>query len=293
MIRTASRAVPRLLMGLVVTVLAWAAAPPRAAQGTEMVQVELQSTVLGRAWPVSAYLPRGFGEGERRYPMLFFLPGQGATTSDLLRRELAGIIDAAIAAGTMPPAVVVVPELRRSWGVNGRERMETALSEELIPEATRRWRGLGTRAGQAIGGISAGGYAALRLAMKQPERFAAVALLSPAIYVPVPPKWSAARNAGVFGATEFDFSVWSAMNYPALLPGLRERGIALPLLVASGDADHLGIAAQVVRLRQEWRMMDMPAEMVLVPGGHDDAVWRALLPRVLEFAFRIMAPPSP
>ena len=284
---------PRLLVGLVLVCAAWVAAAPRTALGTEMVQVELQSAVLGRVWPVSAYLPRDFGEGERRYPILFFLPGQGATTSDLLRRELAGIIDAAIVDRRMRQAVVVVPELRRSWGVDGKERMETALIEELIPEATRRWRGTGTRAGQAIGGISAGGYAALRLAMKYPDRFAAVALLSPAIYVPEPPARSSARNAGVFGAPDFDPAVWASLNYPTLLLGLRARGVTLPLLVASGQADHLGIGAQAVMLAREWHEMSMPVEMVLVPGGHDEVTWRGLLPRALEFSFRMMAATAP
>ena len=39
-----------------------------------------------------------------------------------------------------------------------------------------------------------GGYGALRFALKYPDMFAAAALLSPAIYDPVPPENSGARR---------------------------------------------------------------------------------------------------
>lgn len=261
-----------------------------AASAGEMQQLTLASEVLGRPWRLAAYLPDGHADGGRQYPMLFFLLGYGATQADAVRLDLAAAADAAIAAGTMPPAVVVVAETGHSWGLDASEAMHTALIEELVPMATRRWRGIDARHGRAVGGISAGGHAALHLAMLHPDRFAAAVLLSPAIYVPQPPRNSAAHSAAVFGAPVFRPELWAANNWPALLPGLRARGIKLPLFIASGTADHLGIAAHAETLAAAWRDAGMPVELATIPGGHDPAVWRALLPQALAYAFRHTTP---
>lgn len=279
----------RLLLALVLAAALPLAPAPSALAG-EVQQLTLASEVLGRPWRLAAYLPDGHADSGRPYPMLFFLLGYGATQADAARLDLAAAADAAIAAGTIPPAVVVVAETGHSWGLDGTEAMQTALLEELVPMATRRWRGIDARHGRAIGGISAGGHAALHLAMLHPDRFAAAVLLSPAVYVPVPPPRSAARSAAVFGAPGFRPELWAANNWPALLPGLRARGIALPLFIASGSGDHLGIAAQAETLAAAWRAAGMPVEVATIPGGHDSAVWRALLPQALAYAFRHAVP---
>ncbi len=259
------------------------------ARATELRRVTLDSAVLGRAWEMAVYLPQGHETSGRRYPLLLFMPGDGVTVAELSALGIDAAANAAIAAGKMPPAVIVVPEIGRSWGVDRSERMQTALAEELLPEANRRWRGLGGRRGQAVGGISAGGYAALRLAMLHPDRFGAAVLLSPAVYVPQPPEGSGARRSGAFGLP-LDPQAWTALNYPALLPGLRARRGVLPVFIGAGYSDHLGIAAQAVLLRDTWRAEGMPAELVLVSGGHEPAVWRKLMPQALAYAFRHIDP---
>ncbi len=262
------------------------------AWGGELTHHTLASAVLARPWNISVYLPAGYNPA-RRYPMMVFLPGNGATSRDVTQLGIEAAANAEIAAGHMPPAVIVVPELGRSWGLNGAEAMETALMRELLPEARQRWNGLGGRRGLVIGGISAGGFAALRLAMLHPEQFAAAVLLSPAVYVPQPPANSAARRADVFGTPNFQPEAWTAANYPALMKGMRASGQVLPLFVASGTEDNLGIGAQAVLLSDAWRLAGQPAELLLVPGGHETAVWRQLMPRALAYGFRHTAAPSP
>ena len=275
-----------LLLGLAAMLLA------ATAQAGELRRVTLESAVLGRPWEVGVYLPSGHATSGLRYPVLFLLPGDGVTAPEMPDLGIEPAANALIAAGKMPPAVIVVPEIGRSWGVNAKEPMQTALADELFPEATRRWRGLEGRRGQVVGGISAGGYAALRLALLHPDRFAAAVLLSPAIYMPQPPDGSGARRAGAFGLPPVP-ETWTALNYPALLPAFRARGLPMPLFAASGTSDHLGIAAQVEMLRDTWKAEGMPVELVLVPGGHTTAVWRALMPKALTYAFRHTDPPRP
>ena len=284
---------PLLLLALA---LALGLAIARPAAAGEMVPQVIHSAALGRAWNVSVYRPDGYQASGLRYPVLYFLPGHSPTRGEWVNLTLPELADAAIAAGRMPAGLIVVAELGTSWGVDAKERMQTALLSELIPAVERDWRVLPGRAGRAVGGISAGGFAALRLALLQPERFAAVAVLSPATYVPEPPMLSAARVSGVFirpGGSAFDPEIWRSLNYPALLPGFRTAGIAMPLFLASGDADHLGIHAEVLRLRETWQQLGMPVQLRLVPGGHSYDVWRVLLPDAMEFAFRFTAAAAP
>ena len=280
----------RLLLVLAV------AAAIRPATAGEMVAQVIHSAALGRAWNISVYRPDSYQASGLRHPVLYFLPGYSPTRGEWINLTLPVLADAAIAAGRMPPGLIVVPELGTSWGVDAKEAMQTALLDDLIPAIERDWRVLPGRTGRAIGGISAGGFAALRLALLQPDRFAAVAVLSPATYVPEPPMPSAARVSGVFsrpGSPAFDPDVWRAFNYPALLPGFRATGIAMPLFLASGDADHLGTHLQAQNLRQTWQEMGMPVQLRLVPGGHSYDVWRVLLPDAMAFAFRFTAAAAP
>lgn len=280
----------RLLLALAIV----AAISPAAAG--EMVAQVIHSAALGRAWNISVYRPDSYQASGLRHPVLYFLPGYSPTRGEWINLTLPVLADAAIAAGRMPPGLIVVPELGTSWGVDAKEAMQTALLDDLIPAIERDWRVLPGRTGRVIGGISAGGFAALRLALLQPDRFAAVAVLSPATYVPEPPMPSAARVSGVFsrpGSPAFDPDVWRAFNYPALLPGFRATGIAMPLFLASGDADHLGTHLQAQNLRQTWQEMGMPVQLRLVPGGHSYDVWRVLLPDAMAFAFRFTAAAAP
>ncbi len=270
--------------------LSWGGAVARAG---ELATHVVASAALGRNWNVSVYLPDGYSTGNLHYPVLYFLPGSSSRRGEWIALSLARHADAAIAEGSTPPALIVVPELLTTWGVDGKERMETAIMHDLLPMVERQWRVLPGRAGRAIGGISAGAFAALRLALKYPERFAAVALLSPAIYDPEPPAGSGARSAGVFGGDVFDPAVWKAFNYPALLPGFRAKGITMPLYVASGDHDWLGTEWQAAKLHHIWRGMGMPSELRIIGGDHTYPVWRALLNGAMSFALGFTARPAP
>ncbi|MCC6717726.1 MAG: esterase family protein [Acetobacteraceae bacterium] len=275
---------------LLAVLLALAALPAHRAAAGEMAVHAMRSEALGRTWNFSVYEPDGYGDG-RHYPVVYFLPGISRRRGEWVALALPSLADAAIAEGRMPPALIVVPELGASWGVDRKEHMQTALMRDLLPEIGRRWRVLPGRQGRALVGVSAGGFAGLRLALLHPEHFAAVAVMSPAVYVPEPPANSAARGGGVFAGDTlpehwFDPAIWQSLNYPALLPGFRATGISMPLFIASGDADILGTHVQARRLFDVWQTMRMPATLRLVPGGHTYGVWRELVPDALGFALR-------
>ncbi len=256
----------------------------------ELVDHAFPSPALGRTWRFAVYQPTGYAQATATYPVLFFLPGAATDPREWRALDLAAIADATIAAGRMPPGLIVVPELGTSWGIDSRERMESALRTDLPNEVARHWRIRSAPRDQAIGGISAGAYAALRIALQEPRRFAALVLLSPAIYHPVPPPGSGARTAGVFGRNGFDPDVWRTLNYPALLPGFTASGARLPLFMGAGSTDNLGTQHEAAGLHAIWSRFGSAAEIRIVPGGHDFATWKQLLPEALAFAFHATGP---
>jgi enterochelin esterase-like enzyme len=200
--------------------------------------------------------------------------------------------DALIASGDIPPAVIVMPDAGTSWFVDRKEKMETAVITELIPDVGKSFRVLKSREGRLVGGLSMGGYGAMRFALKYPEMFAAAALLSPAIYNPEPPENSAARTAGVFGGPVYDASIWKSLNYPALWEGYLAKKNPVPMYINSGDDDDFFTEFEAVQFYELLRKNGQPAELRIVNGAHVWAVWESTIGDALKYIFRYSARPA-
>jgi S-formylglutathione hydrolase FrmB len=276
----------------VLALLALAAASTAAA-GTIVVR-EFQSAALGRAWSCNVYLPTGYEASELRYPVLYLLHGNGGDHNDWPKRgRIQATADALIAAGEIPPAIIVMPAAGTSWFVDRKEKMETAVIRDLIPEVERSFRALGVREGRLIGGLSMGGYGALRFSLKYPEMFAAAALLSPAVYTPEPPEGSSARRAAAFGAPAFDAALWQSLNYPALWQAYLAKQMPVPMYINSGDDDEFFIESAATELYTLLRRNRQPAELRIVDGAHAWPLWESTIGDALRYVFRYAAQPQP
>ncbi len=152
---------------------------------------ELESALLAgnplgdptrRATPV--YLPPSYDtQPERSYPTIFVLAGFTGQGRMMLHESAWGEtlperLDRLIASGAMDEAIVVMPDCMTALGgsqyldSSATGRYQSYLTEELLPEVARRYRGKGAR---GVAGKSSGGYAALRLAMLRPDLFQACA----------------------------------------------------------------------------------------------------------------------
>ena len=265
------------------------------ARAGEIANVYFAAAALNRDWHYNVYLPDGYAEGKQNYPVLYLLHGYDEDAEEwVVKGNIVALIDKLIADGDIPPCLVVMPSAGKSWYLDRQEKMETAFIQDLIPDVDRRFRTISRRDGRVIGGESMGGYGALRFVLIYPELFQAVALLSPAIYVPSPPKASGARRSPAFQTGgEFDPAIWSAYNYPALIPGFLAKHIPLPLYLGCGIQDQFRIDIHMAKLYVRWLRHGWSARLRLAAGRHDFVVWRQLAPAALTFIFKTVSRPEP
>ena len=132
------------------------------------------------------YLPPGYEQSNRRYPVLYYLAaytnsGSGAANWRGFGENHFERVERLIAEGSMDPVIVVTPDCFTSLGgnqyVNSPALGEYAdyLHEELVPLVDSCFRTLASREHRGLFGKSSGGYGALRLAMERPDCWSALA----------------------------------------------------------------------------------------------------------------------
>ena len=243
------------------------------------------AATLARSWTYEIYLPKDYEQSQRYYPVVYLLHGYNDLPTSWA--DKAGIVETAdrmIAAGVLLPCILVMPSGGRSWYIDGPEKMETAFIDDLIPQIDSLYRTRTDRAGRMVAGLSMGGYGAMRLALRHPDRFSAMALMSPAIYAPNPPFISGARLAPAFQTNGmFDPARWREMNYPSLLEAFAKTGRSLRVQLSAGLQDPYGTETAAQSFAVAWRHHGWQAELKLRPGTHDFAFWRTALPEALQF----------
>jgi enterochelin esterase-like enzyme len=257
------------------------------AQAGEVYLETFRSQAIGRDYKYTIYLPDDYKQGSKRYPVLYLLHGAGGDENEWLYKGGAReTLDAMIARRLIKPMIVVMPGHTQAWWVDGaREKGETALLKEVLPHAEGKYRIDAVRQNRMIGGDSAGGYGALNIVFKYPQMFAAAALLSPAIYDPVPPSHSSGvRNHPFQRDGKFDAELWKSLNYPVHIEGYKKSGTIVPLYINSGDHDTFGIALQSAMLYEKLRLhQPNDIELRVVDGDHEWMVWRETLGDALQF----------
>lgn len=142
---------------------------------------------------VHVYLPPGYGEGNRRYPVIYFLHGYAVTAdvyvNDVLRIPAA--TDAAMA-GDAPQFIVVMPDAFTRFGGSFYSNSpvigdwESWIAKDLVAWVDRTYRTIPRREARGLAGHSMGGYGTLRIGMKYPDSFGAIYAMSSAISIQAP-----------------------------------------------------------------------------------------------------------
>src|SRR6266568_6234599 len=115
-------------------------------------------------------LPKSFAEGDKKYPIVFEIPGFGGTHTlpHIFERQ-------ADVAGVEMIYVVLDPSCRTGHHVfadsDNNGPYGKALVEELIPHIEAKFRGLGEPRGRLLTGHSSGGWSSLWLQTTYPDFF--------------------------------------------------------------------------------------------------------------------------
>jgi S-formylglutathione hydrolase FrmB len=288
------------------------------AQASSLRETTIQSAALGRPLAVAIYRPDD-PPPPSGWPVLYLLHGLNGGYRDW--PSLGGIqetLDRLIAARRIRPMVVVMPDAGNSWyvdsaAIGGPGNFETAILDDL-PQAieqdlpVRRQRG-----GRAIAGLSMGGFGALRLAFKSPDRYCAVASLSGAIWqnmpledpgeatvhasgrdyfrrvdpatiisgVDRPP--GAGHFGGVFGKP-FDAQRFNAANVFTLLAEQLQVGARLPAIYLTvGDHDSHNLWRGSIALYETLMADNVNVDFRVTGGDHAWSLWRKSIEDALVF----------
>lgn len=267
------------------------------------------SAALGEEIRYRVYMPPGPRRGG--LASAYLLHGRGDDLDAWPR--VAPLLDEMTHRRVLPPVVVVMPDAPwsdgGSWYVDsaftgspvGRP-VETALTRDLVAHVDTAYGTVRDRDHRVVGGYSMGGAGALAHLLRHPDLFAGGLVLSPAVYDPLPPADSSAREFGAFGrgADRFADDIYATANAEGLLAAYTARADPPPvrMFLAVGDdewpnplpedARHdLDLETATVHNRAK-RVAGVSSRLRVLAGGHDWSVWESAfvegLPYVLGVA---------
>jgi len=258
----------------------------QAQRGTVLEDQSFQAPSLGAPLRFSVYLPPGYAVENRSYLTVYLLHGYGGDHTDWVRLGNAAFnADSLIAEGVIPPVILVMPDGRNSWYVNsdpasGFGAYEAAIVEDLVSHIESSYRTIPSRRGRMIAGLSMGGYGAIHLAFKYPERFGAAASLSGAHPREEPPRED--LYAPAFG-DPFDPARWEEENPFRWIGSVKEKGLRVPVYLTVGDDDAAWLYQGSVDFYTALKGEELPAELRITDGAHSWGVWDAGVVEALVF----------
>lgn len=278
----------------VIVLLASFASVKAQQMGKYIEDLTLNSKYLKGVRHYSVYLPAGYQESERTYPVLYLLHGAGDNhTSWEQFGEVSRIADKAIADGSATPMVIVMPdchegyfnELADSW------HGEDFFFKELIPYIEKNYHVKTDKQFRAVAGLSMGGGGAIGYALRHPDMFTAVCPLSAA---PGPADYDEFINRSYrrIGKDVTDKLPKAVLDSAYIETNLIQKFLSLKgeqlekvrklhWYFDVGDDDHLSV--RLGGMREAMDKQKIPNEFRIRDGRHNWVYWRGSLPEVLKF----------
>jgi putative tributyrin esterase len=250
---------------------------PRLAPGVIMRDVTFRSQALQRDMQYRVFLSEN--PGKQKLAVVYLLHGGGGNFRDWSNYSNV----AQYAANDL---MLVMPQGNYSYYTNfalrPQERYEDYVVDDLSAEVETRFPARTDRGGRAIVGVSMGGFGAVKLALRHPEKYAFVGALSAAIDVPRRPfSWRRLNQSRghreMFGP---DGSESRHKNDPFLLVRAADSGTVPFFYMTCGRQE--GLLAPNREFATLLTKYNIRHEFHEVPGGHDWNQWNAQLPALFE-----------
>lgn len=228
---------------------------------------------------VFVYLPPSYAsQPNRRYPVVYFLHGYGATAEAYWKLMI--VPDAAskvMNAGSVREMIVVLPDAHTIYDGSMYSNSpttgywETYITHDLVSYIDSHYRTIASREARGLAGHSMGGYGTLRLAMKYPEVYSSFYAMSSCCLMNNPTAETAARPAAQSGSNAparnpfanlrpAMAAAWSPdpMNPPKFFDNPVEDGKVRPEIAAKWIANSpLAFVDQYVQNLKRYRAIKM------------------------------------
>lgn len=242
-----------------------------------------RSVSLNQEMPFYLYLPPGYNtQSARRYPALYLLSGLGGNYKEWYNFNLCGIMDDFIAAGKVKPMIVVMPSgndnpaggIGSFWinhappPISDGKRWGDYVWKDLVTYIDTNYRTIQRRESRGVGGLSAGGQAALMHGLMHPELFSVVGAHSPSFR-------RADGSVAYFGDEKFYNPydpVWLVQN--------TDTWKQLTIWIDDGDRDDQWGTA-IIEYHNLLNKIGVPHEFHLFYGFHDPPYWATHTPDYL------------
>jgi S-formylglutathione hydrolase FrmB len=212
-----------------------------------IVRSEIESAGRGYAYNFHVYLPPCYeSEAERRYPIVYLIPGRGSGPGAWFTAGADHAAEALIRNGDVPPFIIVTTENTDS------DPYADAIFNDLIPDVESRYRIEADRNHRAAAGGSLGGIGAYRLAFRHPDQFASAGIF----------------GSGLISGEEAQFKAWLGA-IPA------EAGFRVFFNCGEGDPLMLERTLAMISLLDE---AGIQSTLIRSEGGHDYGYWVSNLP---------------
>ncbi|MGY0019727.1 enterochelin esterase [Streptomyces sp. YJ-C3] len=235
----------------------------------------VDSPALGAVRDVWVYLPPG--QGHRDLPVVvlgdgdMWLGGMGLQDS----------LDALIAAGALPPLIVLAPDSvdgpTRWREMSARDSYVTFLADDVLPWAAGRWPLTTDPRRTVVAGQSLGGLTALYAGLVRAERFGNVLAQSPSLW------WHPGLPVDAVPQTPVAGVPWLVGRYAQAPP----RDLTVHLDVGLHEGPMVGYSRA---LYEALRPAGYRVTLDEFNGGHDYACWHGAL---VDALVRMLTPDPP
>lgn len=226
--------------------------------------------------------PQYFASVSSRFPVVYLFHGSPGNPKDWFRSGRAASIARNVAARG-EPAIVVAPRMSKGWlddseCVDGaQEKVETHLVRDVIPAIDASFRTNAVRTGRIFAGMSAGGFCALNLGLRN-RPLAATILDFSGLTAPT----HSGGMAALFGASPQVADVVAA-NSPSTYASSLPPDPPTKVWLDCGTDDQQ-VLRQMQAIAPVLQSRGLTVEMRTRPGSHDYGVWRDALRDSLPWA---------
>ena len=269
--------------------------PALSARAGTVVTDSLQSAILGTQVKYNVYLPEGFGQTEKLYPVVYLLHGLSDSYTGWVKKgNMQTVVDELMRSGEIKEMVIFMPnaggpDTHNTW--NGYFNMpgwryEDFFFQEFLPAVELKYRAVGDKGHRAVMGLSMGGGGSAVYAQRHPDMFSSCYAMS---------AWLDNRSDAGLTADEqkkdcLYYVCKAVREHSALdfIDNADEETLAklrtVKWFIDCGDDDFLLDLS--VELHQKMRDRKVKSELRVRDGVHTWEYWHLALRMSLPFASR-------